>query len=87
MRAAAIMQLTLFLGLFLTDAQTPLEVMDGWLRPVAEWNPLTRVLGVARQGFVGGPDWSTTLTGIAAMAVLSVLTALFAFTGIRRLDA
>lgn len=87
MRAAAIMQLTLFLGLFLTDAQTPLEVMDGWLRPVAEWNPLTRVLGVARQGFVGGPDWATTLTGIAAMAVLSVLTALFAFTGIRRLDA
>ena len=87
MRAAAIMQLTLFLGLFLTDAQTPLEVMDGWLRPVTEWNPLTRVLGVARQGFVGGPDWSTTLTGIAAMAVLSVLTALFAFTGIRRLDA
>lgn len=87
MRAAAIMQLTLFLGLFLTDAQTPLEVMDGWLRPVAEWNPLTRVLGVARQGFVGGPDWSTTLTGIAAMAVLSVLTALFALTGIRRLDA
>ena len=61
--------------------------MLGWLRPVAEWNPLTRVLGVARQGFVGGPDWSTTLTGIAAMAVLSVLTALFAFTGIRRLDA
>jgi ABC-type polysaccharide/polyol phosphate export permease len=61
--------------------------MDGWLRPVAEWNPLTRVLGVARQGFVGGPEWSTTLVGIAAMAVLAALTALFAFTGLRRLDS
>jgi hypothetical protein len=53
MRAAAIMQLTLFLALFLTTAQAPLEVMEGWLYDVARVNPLTNVLRLARMGFLG----------------------------------
>lgn len=86
MRAAAIMQLTLFLGLFLTDAQTPIEIIDGWLEPVATWNPLTRILHLARQGFVEGFDPRDTAVGIAVMVVLGALSALFAFTGLARLD-
>ena len=40
MRGAAIMQLTFFLVLFLTEAQTPLNVMEGWLEQVARDQPV-----------------------------------------------
>jgi len=86
MRAAAIMQLTLFLGLFLTDAQTPIEVMDGWLEFVARWNPLTRVLHVARIGFVDGIGGADLLIGIVVIVLASIGAWAFAFTGLGRLD-
>jgi ABC-2 type transport system permease protein len=86
MRAAAITQLTLFLGLFLTDAQTPIDIMEGWLQDVARWNPLTRVLHVARLGFVDGGGLSDLLLGIAVMGVLGSLAWVFALSGLRSLD-
>jgi ABC-2 type transport system permease protein len=86
MRAAAIMQLTLFLSLFLTTAQAPLEVMEGWLYDVARLNPLTRVLDLARMGFLGDLSWSGTWPGLLALAVLSALAMVWARTGLNRLD-
>lgn len=86
MRAAAIMQLTLFLGLFLTDAQTPIDIMTGWLQGVATWNPLTRVLHVARMGFVEGSSTADLGLGIVVMVLLGALAWVFALTGLRRLD-
>ena len=86
MRAAAIMQLTLFLGLFLTDAQTPIPLMDGWLEYVARWNPLTQVLDVARIGFIDGISGRDLLVGMLVMVAISAGTWLFAFTGLARLD-
>jgi ABC-2 type transport system permease protein len=86
MRAAAIMQLTLFLSLFLTTAQAPLDVMEGWLYHVARLNPLTRVLDLARMGFLGDVTWSATWPGLVALAVLSGLAMAWARTGLDRLD-
>ena len=86
MRAAAIMQLTLFLGLFLTDAQTPIPLMDGWLEYVARWNPLTQVLDVARIGFIDGISGRDLLVGMLVMVAISAGAWLFAFTGLARLD-
>ncbi len=86
MRAAAIMQLTLFLGLFLTDAQTPIEVMQGWLQTVARWNPLTRVLHVARMGFIDGLGGRDLLIGTLVMAGLAGITWMFALSGLSSLD-
>jgi ABC-2 type transport system permease protein len=80
------MQLTLFLGLFLTDAQTPIDIMQGWLKSVATWNPLTRILHVARLGFVDGNGVSDLIIGIVVMAVLGSLAWFFALSGLRRLD-
>lgn len=87
MRAAAIMQLTLFLGLFLTEAQTPLDVMQGWLHGVARVNPLTNVLRLAREGFLGDVTWHDSWGGLLALAVLGALATTFARTGLRRLEA
>lgn len=86
MRASAIMQLTLFLALFLTTAQAPLEVMEGWLYDVARLNPLTSVLQLARTGFLGDITWGDTWPGLLALAVLGVLAMLFARRGLATLD-
>ncbi len=86
MRAAAIMQLTLFLALFLTTAQAPLDIMEGWLFEVASRNPLTAVLQLGRMGFLGDVTWAHTWPGLLAIAVLGTLAMLFARTGLARLD-
>lgn len=86
MRAAALMQLTLFFGLFLTEAQTPIPLMAGWLPTVAEYNPLNQVLRLARVGFVGDPRWSEAWPGLVTLAVLTALATLFARRGLASLD-
>lgn len=87
MRAAAIMQLTFFLALFLSNAQTPLFIIEGWLEPVARINPFTNVLRLARLGFLD-PDitWNDTWGGLLALAVLSGCALVFARTGLEKLD-
>lgn len=90
MRASALMQLTLFLGLFLTEAQAPLEVMTGWLPHVARYNPLNQVLRLARVGLVGDPTWSEAWSeawpGLAVLAGMIVVAGWFARTGLATLD-
>lgn len=86
MRAAAIMQLTLFVGLFLTSAQTPLDVMTGWLHAVARVNPLTNILRLARVGFLGDIAWSDCWGGLLAIAGLGGVAMLFARRGLATLD-
>jgi ABC-2 type transport system permease protein len=86
MRAAAVMQLTLFLGLFLTEAQTPLSVMTGWLHSVARVNPLTNVLRLARVGFLGEITWHDSWGGLVALVAMGAVATWFARTGLAKLD-
>ena len=91
MRAAAIMQLSIFIGLYLTSAQMPLELINGWLHFVATYNPITYVLYLARQGLVlDGTShdmaWSNTWPGLLAIVTLSGLALLFARRGLDKLD-
>jgi len=86
MRAAALMQLTLFVGLFLSEAQTPLYVMEGWLHGVARVNPFTNVLRLAREGWLGEVTWENTWGGVLALVVISALTLWFARRGLDQLD-
>jgi ABC-2 type transport system permease protein len=86
MRGAAIMQLTLFLTMFLSSAQTPLNVMSGWLHTVARYNPATNILRLSRQGFLGDVTWDGVWGGLVALVGLSVLTLWFARRGLDSLD-
>jgi len=86
MRGAAIMQLTLFLVMFLSSAQTPLFVMTGWLHGVARVNPATNVLRLARQGFLGDVTWNGVWGGLLALVGGSILTLTFAYRGLRSLE-
>jgi ABC-2 type transport system permease protein len=87
MRAAAIMQLTFFLVLFLTEAQAPLSVMEGWLEGVARLNPFTNILRLSRLGFMN-PEvtWNNAWGGLLAVVLISTATLLFARRSLNRLS-
>ncbi len=85
MRAAALMQLTFFNAIFLSDAQTPLNVMTGWLHAVARVNPFTNILRLAREGWLGDVTWNGTWGGLVAIVAISGLTLTFAYRGLSRL--
>jgi ABC-2 type transport system permease protein len=86
MRAAAIMQLSLFLALFLTTAQAPIIIMEGWLKSVARVNPFTQILQLARAGFVDEMAWQHIWGGVIAIVVIGTLAIAFAWTGLRKLQ-
>jgi ABC-2 type transport system permease protein len=86
MRAAALMQLTLFNSIFLSNAQTPLNVMTGWLHGVARLNPFTNILRLARQGWLGEVTWHDTWGGLVAIVAMSALTLTFAYRGLAKLS-
>lgn len=85
MTSAPLMQVGLFLTFFLSTAQVPLSVMTGWLHGVARVNPMTNVLALGRQGFIGNVTWSATWPGLVVIGVAGALLTLFAHRGLRRM--
>jgi ABC-2 type transport system permease protein len=85
MGAAALMQVGIFFVIFLSTAQVPLTVMSGWLHAVARVNPMTNVLRMARQGFLGPVTWDDTWPGLLALAGFCAVTVVFAVRGLRKL--
>ena len=86
-RAGGLVQVGIFVTLFLSVGQVPLEAMEGtWLEPVARINPFTRVLMMARAGFLGEVTWADVWPGLLALAVAGGLLSLFAWRGFRKLE-
>lgn len=84
MQAAPLMQMGVFVTIFLSTAQMPLQLLTGWLDNIARYNPLTRVLALARQGFLGEVTWSVTSEGLVALAGMFVVLGLFAYRGMQK---
>ena len=86
-QAGPLMQQGVFLAVFLSTAYTPLVLLRGWLSEVAEYNPVTYVLQMARQATVVGiePSLAHTLPGIAALAGLALGLGALAMVGLRRM--
>ena len=84
-KAGAILQVGIFFTMFLSTGQVPLAAQTGWVRNVARVNPITNVLELARQGFLGHVSWSDTWPGLVALVGMIVVLGTFAATGIRRL--
>ena len=85
MSAGPLIQVGIFLTLFLSTAQVPLDVMSGWLHAVARWNPMTPVLQLARAGFIGSVEWGEVWPGIIALVAGGAGLVWFAYRGMRRL--
>lgn len=83
-QAAPLIQMLLFFVIFLSPAMMPLELLTGWVKSVAEINPMTEILQLSRQGFLGEVTWETTWPGLLALSAASLLLGLFAHRGIQK---
>jgi ABC-2 type transport system permease protein len=86
MQAAPLMQTGVFVALFLSTAQMPIEFLTGWLHEVARFNPMTNVLALARQGFLGEVSWDQTWPGLVSLAGMIGLLALWALRAMKHID-
>jgi len=80
-----LMQIVVFLSVFLSVAYVPRELQTGWLRVAADLNPVTRILEASRATEFEGASWSTLGPGLAASTLLIVGLGLFALAGLRGL--
>jgi len=84
-RAGPILQVGIFFTTFLSTGNVPLPLQTGWVEHIARVNPLTNILAMARQGFLGDVAWSTTWPGLVAIAGSLAVLWTFAARGLRRL--
>jgi ABC-2 type transport system permease protein len=73
-----------FLCVFLSTAQMPIDLLTGWLHAVARVNPMSNVLALARQGFLGEVTWAGTWPGLVSLAVMTGLLVWFAARGMQK---
>ncbi|WP_420610015.1 ABC transporter permease [Candidatus Poriferisodalis sp.] len=69
---------------FLTPAFLPRELMSGWMRAVAAWNPVTYLLEGMRTILSTGWDGVALAKGAAAILGLAVVTFFMAFRSLAR---
>lgn len=84
-RAAPVMQIGVFVSIFLATAQVPIASMTGWLQDVARVNPMTNVLRLARAGFLGDVTRDQCWGGLVVLAVAIALATWWAARGLRKL--
>jgi ABC-2 type transport system permease protein len=74
-----LMQMPVFLALFLAPVYVPLGLLTGWVHAVAQVNPVTALMGAGRELLAGEPT-----TGVA-FAIVAGLIAAFALWSLRSL--
>jgi ABC-2 type transport system permease protein len=80
-QAGPVMQMPVFVLLFLAPVFVPYELLEGWIRGVAAVNPFTPLLEAARSLLAGSPSG----VGVAFLAAvgLAVVLVAWAKTGLR----
>ncbi|MGB1377552.1 MAG: ABC transporter permease, partial [Miltoncostaeaceae bacterium] len=87
-QAAPIMQLAVFLSVFMSVAYVPQDALTGWLATIARYNPVTYILDAARSAeLTGTVIWSETWPGVIAAGALVVLLGAFALVPLRGLGS
>jgi len=80
-----LMQIPVFLILFMAPVYLPLHLLTGWIHAVASVNPTTALLAAGR-GFISGRPTDVALA-FAAAAGLALLFTVWARGGIRRAES
>jgi ABC-2 type transport system permease protein len=83
MQSVPLMQVVIFVSVFLSVAYTPRELMRGWLRHAADWNPVTRIMETSRAAEAGTLAWANLWPGLLAIAVLLLVLGTFALRGLQ----
>jgi ABC-2 type transport system permease protein len=84
-QAGPLMQLPVFLILFLAPVYVPLSLLSGWIHAVASVNPVTALLEAAR-GFISG-DPTVIALAFGLGIALPIVFALWSRGGLRRAEA
>jgi ABC-2 type transport system permease protein len=82
--ASPLMQTVMLAAVLCTTAYAPQALLTGWVASVAEYNPVTKVVDAARQGFIGGVTLSGTWPGIVVLIALTAILGALALRGMRR---
>ncbi|MGH3057051.1 MAG: hypothetical protein ACRDPP_02300, partial [Gaiellaceae bacterium] len=85
LQAGPLMQVPVFLTLFLAPVYVPLALLDGWIHAVASVNPATFLLEAGRGLIAGDPVEVAAAFAVAFGAV--ALLALWALRGLRSAEA
>ncbi len=83
-QAAPLLQLTMFLVLFLAPVYVPLSLISGWIHSLASINPLTALLEAGRGFLYGQP--AVVTAAFAAACGLVALFSLWALRGLRQME-
>ena len=84
-QAGPLMQMPVFLVLFLAPVYVPLALLSGWVHAVATVNPFTPLIETGRDFISGSPATPALAYGIAVALVL--LFAWWAVRGLRSAEA
>ncbi len=76
---------------FLSNAFVPLESIQAWLRPIAQWNPISAVVAAIRElfgnvppGYTAGDAWPMQHPVLASVLWCVLILAVFVPVGIAR---
>jgi ABC-2 type transport system permease protein len=85
MQAGPVMQMPIFILMFLAPVYVPLALIAGWVHTIASYNPVTAMLEASR-GFIAGEP---TKVGIVAACLVAMfaLSAYWARGGLRSAEA
>lgn len=67
------MQIPMFIAVFLAPVYVPLHLLEGWLHAVATFNPVSHVMGAARDLLAGEPADLLLATGSVAGLLAALL--------------
>ena len=80
-QAGSLIQMPVFLILFLAPVYVPVDLLQGWVETAAKINPATPVLEAGRGLLAGAPE--KVALALAIMAATIVVMAVWARTGLR----
>jgi ABC-2 type transport system permease protein len=84
LQAGPLMQMPVFVALFLAPVYVPQDLLTGWIEPAARVNPFTALLNAGRSLLEGEP--TGILLAYAVAAGMIVLMGFWAITGLRRAE-
>jgi ABC-2 type transport system permease protein len=80
-----LMQMPVFIVLFLAPVYVPLELLGGWVKTVAQVNPFTALIEGGRDLISGGEVSGALVYGVACLLALAF--SVWAVTGLRRAES
>jgi ABC-type multidrug transport system permease subunit len=83
-QAGPLMQMPIFIVLFLAPVYVPLALLHGWIHAVARVNPITYVVGAGR-GFISGEPTHVALAFAVALGMGGLLT-IWGLRGLKRAE-